>query len=158
MVVESAVSVAVESVLFSALAKLSEKRTDRDLLVDGSAHEVAINLEAHVDGFAVGVQAVARLLVGHGCTKSQSSPVAPAAVLGHVCELLALAFGDAAVVEVLDAITAKHAGSGAVDCSKEWETRAEAFAAGLRAQSKVFARGPVKCDVSECLTFVSGGE
>jgi hypothetical protein len=147
----------VSAVLWAALEKMGSKLGERSMIADGSAHDVALAIEATIDGRALAVDASARVLVGHGGTRKSSVAVEPARVLGHVCELMALAFGDAEVLAVLEAIRAKFAGLGAVDASPEWVARAEEFAKSLRGCVTNDYAGAVRVDVVSCCEAVQDG-
>lgn len=96
------------NVVLNALAKAFDKAASREGLVEGSKHRVSALVVGHVDesvpfNFTVDTE----LCLGHATTTKSTAPIDPKAQLAYVLEAVELAFGEDAVIEILDDIRSK---------------------------------------------------
>lgn len=126
------------NIILNALAKAFDKQASREGLVEGSKHRVSALVVGHVDesipfNFTVDTE----LCLGHASTSKSTAPVDPKGQLAFVLEAVELAFGEEAVVEILDDIRTKFRQTGAIPTSAKFSGLVDQLDKDLRAEKVI---------------------
>lgn len=126
------------NIILNALAKAFDKASSREGLVDGSKHRVSALVVGHVDesipfNFSVDTE----LCIGHATTSKSTAPVDPKGQLAYVLEAVELAFGQDAVVDILDDIRTKFRETGAIPTSTKFIDLVDRLDKDLRAEKVI---------------------
>lgn len=129
--------------VFAALAKIAEKEGDRDQLVDGATHQVAIEILAKVDGVPFEANASAMLSVGHASTRASSTTPNVAHVLALVLGKLNAATRDKILSELPEDF--ERNGGLLPEVAETAIEAADNMLRRLRAKVQTTVRGSVSC-------------
>ena len=133
----------LSSVVFAALSKAAEKQVGRDEIVDGSKHSVQFDGFGKVDGIPFSVSIDTEVKVGHGGTRTSSVAIAPARQLAYVFELIELAYGSTALMEIIADMFTKYEETGEIPATDRFIDIATSVGDTLRKTSQVAYRGSV---------------
>jgi hypothetical protein len=147
----------LDSVVFGTLAKALEKAFDRRGLDDGDSHSVEADIVGKVDGIPFSTRLAADMTVGHASTRASSVTPDSAETLAYVLGLVAMAYGDAVVEDILDDLLSAYKVNGKIPADPKYLGFVEILQSALRKEKQTSVAGAVSVRTTQAPTLSIAG-